>query len=37
VNDIAPTETDQTRGEPRPALGHDGSAIAPRHVYLIDG
>ena len=37
MNDIAPTETDQTRGEPRPALGHDGSAIAPRHVYLIDG
>ncbi|HTW51540.1 MAG TPA: DNA polymerase I [Stellaceae bacterium] len=30
MNDIAPTEH-------RPASGHDGSTVAPRHVYLIDG
>jgi DNA polymerase-1 len=33
VNDIAPTDG----AEHRPALGRDGSTIAPRHVYLIDG
>jgi len=30
VNDVTPTEH-------RPALGHDGTSLAPRHVYLIDG
>ncbi len=30
MNDVSPTEH-------RPALGRDGSTIAPRHVYLIDG
>ncbi|HWD56959.1 MAG TPA: DNA polymerase I [Stellaceae bacterium] len=34
MNDIAPT-TDGS--EPRPALGRDGTTIAPRHVYLVDG
>jgi DNA polymerase-1 len=38
VNDIAPTDRgDIPVGEHRPALGRDGSTIAPRHVYLIDG
>ena len=38
MNDIAPTDRgDIPVGEHRPALGRDGSTIAPRHVYLIDG
>jgi DNA polymerase-1 len=39
VNDIASAtdSPDKTLGEPRPALGHDGTAIAPGHVYLVDG
>jgi len=37
VNDIAPTETANSLGEHRPALGRDGSTLTPRHVYLIDG
>jgi len=34
VNDLA---THGTATEHRPALGRDGSTLAPRHVYLIDG
>jgi DNA polymerase-1 len=34
VNDIATTGA---AAEHRPALGRDGSTVAPRHVYLIDG
>jgi len=37
MNDIAPNDTAEALGEHRPALGRDGSALAPRHVYLIDG
>jgi DNA polymerase-1 len=37
VNDIAAADTDKTLAEHRPALGRDGSTIAPHHVYLIDG
>jgi len=33
MNDIAPPDS----AEHRPALGRDGSTLAPRHVYLIDG
>ena len=33
MNDIAPA----AGAEHRPALGRDGSTLAPRHVYLIDG
>src|SRR5580700_3796619 len=33
MNDIAATDST----EPRPTLGRDGSTLAPRHVYLIDG
>jgi DNA polymerase-1 len=35
MNDLAPAATDTT--ESRPALGHDGSTLTPRHVYLVDG
>src|SRR5258708_17176278 len=34
MNDIA---TPNDSGEHRPALSRDGSTLAPRHVYLIDG
>ncbi|MBV8777726.1 MAG: hypothetical protein JO258_11080, partial [Alphaproteobacteria bacterium] len=34
VNDIAIPDTE---AEHRPALGRDGSTVAPRHVYLVDG
>jgi DNA polymerase-1 len=34
MNDIA---TPDPGAEHRPALGRDGSTLAPRHVYLIDG
>ena len=34
MNDLA---THGTATEHRPALGRDGSTLAPRHVYLIDG
>jgi len=33
AKDIAPTDV----SEHRPALGRDGSTLAPRHVYLVDG
>src|SRR5579863_5124952 len=31
------TVTPNDSNEQRPALGHDGASLAPRHVYLIDG
>jgi DNA polymerase-1 len=40
VNDIALTDTSDIASADtghRPALGRDGSTLAPRHVYLIDG
>jgi DNA polymerase-1 len=37
MNDIAPNDTALPPSKHRPALGRDGSTVAPRHVYLIDG
>jgi DNA polymerase-1 len=34
MNDLA---TPNSSSEHRPALGRDGSTLAPRHVYLVDG
>jgi DNA polymerase I len=37
VNDLAPNDPQAAAAEHRPALGRDGSTVAPRHVYLVDG